>query len=161
MRKKEIIKWAKTLIPIFVLYVLLFHIFGLVFVSGESMESTYEAGDMLFIRRFNKDSISHGDIVVLYENNHSGRKAIKRVIATAGDEIEILADGSGVLLNGSPLSEPYATGSTLPGTAYSYPLVVPEGCVFVMGDNREHSMDSRHEIGLVPFANIVGVVIRL
>ncbi len=161
MRKAEVIKWAKTLIPIIVLYVLLFHVFGLVFVSGESMESTYEAGDMLFIRRFNKDSISHGDIIVLYENDNFDRKAIKRVIATAGDEIEILEDGSGVLLNGTPLPEPYVTGTTQPGTAYTYPLVVPDGYVFVMGDNREYSMDSRNEIGLVPIANIVGVVIRL
>lgn len=158
--KTELKKWVLTFLPIVIIYVLLFHVFGLVYVSGSSMEPNYHDGDFRIMRRFGRTEPERGDVVMIGSGSIlSDDRLYKRVIAVGGDSIEIRSDGSGVLLNGVPLEEPYVVGVTLPGAAYKYPLTIPEGFVFVMGDNREHSSDSRHTLGLVPVERIVGIVI--
>ena len=87
---------------------------------------------------------------------------VKRVIATAGQTVD-LVDGR-VVVDGQVLDEPYAQGeswplaSQAPGTIVSFPYTVPEGCVWVMGDNRENSADSRY-FGAVEQQDLIGVAV--
>ncbi|NPV52159.1 MAG: signal peptidase I [Firmicutes bacterium] len=123
-------------------------------VQGSSMEPTLHNGERLlvnkFIYRFREPA--RGEIVVFRYPFDPRRKFIKRVIGVPGDRMEI-RDGS-VFLNGSKLDEPY----TLDLTYGTYgPEVVPEGRVFVLGDNRNNSEDSRFaDVGFVPLSNVVG-----
>lgn len=100
----------------------------------------------------------HGFSYFTYNVLEFGKKSyIKRVIAVGGDTIEITEEGS-VLLNGEVLEETYLPeGTVTPITGAYYSLEVPEGCVFVMGDNRAASRDSR-EFGVVPLERVEGIV---
>lgn len=129
-------------------------------VSGLSMYPTFDDGDKIVLNRFDTwfTDTDRGDEVVF--NWEAGDKLlIKRVIAVAGDEIVINSDG--VFLNGEKLEEAYinpAEDMIMPEEEID--VVVPEGYVFAMGDNRNHSMDSRFaEIGLVPEDEILGSVL--
>lgn len=119
---------------------------GLSVVGGDSMAPTFNDGDIvLYLRPVN--DYRAGDVVSLWVP--SGDYYIKRVIAAGGDVVE-LEDGS-VLVNGVAAEDSFAFGSTLEETgAVIYPYRVREGSVFVLGDNREVSMDSRAfgEVGL-------------
>lgn len=124
-------------------------------VRGHSMEQTFQDGDLLFIRKgwlVKPTGIKRNDIVVV-QLQDSDMKVVKRVVGVAGDDIDI-RDGS-VYLNGSMLDESYVQGVT---HRYSYTVVgqVPASCFYVLGDNREHSSDSR-EYGFVDADNIFGV----
>lgn len=85
------------------------------------------------------------------------RSYIKRIIATAGDEIFISEDGK-VFVNDKELDEEYLNGIKTPRTGQKFNLIVPENCVFVMGDNRPQSRDSR-EFGAVPINKVEGNVV--
>lgn len=100
----------------------------------------------------------HGFSYFTYNVLEFGKKSyIKRVIAVGGDTIEITEEGS-VLLNGEVLEETYLPeGTVTPITGAYYSLEVPEDCVFVMGDNRAASRDSR-EFGVVPLERVEGIV---
>lgn len=125
------------------------------------METTILTGDMVFAEKISYEvgSPKAGDIVVFDDPEIPSRVLIKRVIATGGQTVD-LKNGV-VYVDGSPLLEPYATGQSnpLPSTAYnvsiSYPYTVPEGTVWVMGDNRENSSDSRY-FGAVDVDNVFG-----
>ncbi|MDY2777466.1 MAG: signal peptidase I [Collinsella sp.] len=136
-------------------------------VPTGSMLHTIEIGDHLLAQKVTANlglGVERGDIVV-FKNPEGGSDhdiLVKRVIATEGQTITLRA-GS-VLVDGTPIDEPYATGSTFelaqhaPGMEVDYPYIVPEGCVWVMGDNRENSADSRH-FGAVPESSIIGVAV--
>lgn len=126
-------------------------------VPSESMEPTIMTGECLFSNRlaYLNDAPKRGDIVVFEDIENRGILLIKRVIGVAGDTIDIY-DGY-AYINGCRLMEwQYAQGETSKLRNDGTEFVVPEGCVFLMGDNREHSKDSRAWDGFVPVTSIKG-----
>ena len=128
-------------------------------VEGSSMYSTLETGDRVFVNKvsYRLHDPNRGDVVVLHEiRGTSERDLIKRVIAVGGEEIEMRS--CEVRIGGQLLLEPYLDPTVVtPGNCGGDfgPLIVPEGTVFVMGDNRAGSQDSR-ALGPIVLDDIVG-----
>ena len=121
---------------------------------GHSMMPTINSGDVLVSVK--NTSLKRGDIAAFYLNN---KILVKRVIACPGDTVKIEADGR-VYINNSPLNEPYIKSPYSGETDIDFPLQVPESAWFVLGDNREASVDSRNsEVGLVYEDQMIGKVI--
>lgn len=106
-------------------------------VKGFSMEPMLSEGDNLYYTRFHTPS--YGDLVVFQQPEYG--LMVKRVIGLAGDRISVNADGS-VIRDGEPLIEPYIETDTLGNSAMTE-ITVEEGKLFVLGDNRAASIDSR------------------
>ncbi len=123
-------------------------------VSGTSMEPTLSDNDIIVL--FKTSDFETGDLVGFYYQN---KILLKRVIGGPGDIIDIDEEGN-VYVNGELLDEPYLTSRALGETDLTYPYQVPENRYFVMGDNRETSIDSRSSaIGCIEVDQIVGKVI--
>ena len=120
-------------------------------VQKGSMNPTLEDGEIVVFTTAGK--IKRGDIIAFHYNN---QVLIKRVIAIAGDRLDLNEDGT-VILNGSPLYEPYVTEFAVGECTVTLPVAIPDGQFFVMGDHRATSVDSRRaEIGLVHQEHVVG-----
>ncbi len=147
----------------FIVIVLLL-IFRVVVVSGSSMYDTLLDGDYLLLlsNTFYGDS-QNGDIVVISkESFDDGAAIVKRVIATEGQSVDIDFVNGLVYIDDVAMDEPYTHTPTTTNGGVEFPLTVPEGCVFVMGDNRNNSRDSRYpEIGFVDEREILGKAIYL
>lgn len=162
--KKEIIDWIKTIGISLVLAFLIVQVVKPTIVSGESMYPTLNNKDYLILNRlsYKFGDIKRGDIIVfktdLKQDNGKEKDLIKRVIATEGDHLVI--KDSKVYLNDKLIDEPYIDNAYTSG---DIDIVIPGGKVFVMGDNRENSKDSRSEdVGLVDENDILGeVMVRL
>lgn len=127
-------------------------------VSGESMENTLAHGDNLLVTAINND-IKQGDVVVISQPNAYNLVLIKRVIATSGQTITFDKQKGAVYVDGELLEEPYIKErmTKFYGTDKSY--TVPEGKLFVMGDNRNNSSDSRDvNIGFIDERYVLGTV---
>lgn len=128
-------------------------------IPSESMEDTIMPEDRVLSERISymNSSPQTGDIVTFTDVENPDRVLIKRVIATAGQQVD-LKDGS-VYVDGTKLEEPYTDEKqSLPLSNerdISYPYTVPEGSIWVMGDNRTNSSDSRY-FGPVPLSNVTG-----
>jgi signal peptidase I len=128
-------------------------------VDGSSMEATLSNKDVIFVEKLSllTNNFKRGEIIIFNSKNTNGDIYVKRVIGVEGDEIQ-LKDGK-VILNGTELVEDYVTpnNQTYPGSFLTKDKVykVEKGYVFVLGDNREHSKDSR-EIGPVNIEDIKG-----
>ena len=123
-------------------------------VVGTSMEPTLNNEQIVVA--FKMADLKQGDVVAFYYNN---KILIKRVIALPGDFVTVDNDGN-VYVNDEMLDEPYITEKSYGECDITYPYQVPENKIFVMGDNRETSIDSRScEIGCVPEELIVGKII--
>ncbi len=151
--KRRFIKTIKITWPTFLIVSLYLIIFTQVRVASSSMEPTLMTGDRAMITNewlFYKPE--RGDIVGFAMGNELW---IKRVIGLPGDTVEIL-DGL-VYINGELLDEPYLPEYTLTFTTFQDKFVVPEKCVFLMGDNRNNSFDSRFwDDPYVPVNHIIG-----
>lgn len=155
---KFVYEWLDSLIFAFITILLIFtFFFRIVGVSGNSMLPTLQSGNWLAIRAINTE-IERGDIVVITQPNALNEPLIKRVIALGGDTVDIDFISGTVCVNGEVLDEPYIYEPTHRSANVAFPLTVPEGCVFVMGDNRNNSLDSRSRtIGFIDTRYILGV----
>ncbi|MBQ5840968.1 MAG: signal peptidase I [Clostridia bacterium] len=146
-------EWISAMICALVVLVVLFtFVVRTVGVDGTSMVPTLQHGDRVLLSRL-ADNYDRGDIVVVSRRDEE--PLIKRVVATEGDVVEITADGE-FLLNGSSVFEPYIQGTTVPRDMTGK-VKVPKGHLFLMGDNRSLSKDSRmNEVGMVPVENVLG-----
>jgi signal peptidase I len=123
-------------------------------VQGDSMEPSLHDGERLLVDKvtYRFRSPERGEIIVFSYPKDPRRKFIKRVIGIPGDVIEIR--NRTLYINGSPIEEAYIRG---PMYQPFGPITVPEGTVWVLGDNRNNSEDSRFpDVGPVPLKNIVG-----
>ncbi len=139
-----------------ILILIITFVFTMVIVDGRSMQHTLESGDKIIVTKMGYQP-KDGDVIVVGKSEEGYSKPIvKRVIATEGQTLKIDFENQQVIVDGKVLDEPYISSETIEGTA-EIPEVIPEGYVFVMGDNRYISMDSRYkDIGLVNVDDIVG-----
>ncbi len=132
--------------------------FRIIDVDGKSMESTLIDTDKVMISNLFYTP-HNGDIVVISHGAEYAKPLIKRVIATEGQQIRLDYENNAVYVDGEKLSEPYIQGTTVAGDIPEEELntTVPEGKVFVMGDNRTISLDSRYyEVGYIDVDAIIG-----
>lgn len=151
--------WVGSLITALVVVLLVMTFcFRIIDVDGKSMEPTLIDTDKVVIT--NLFYTPHqGDIVIISHAEEYAKPLVKRVIATAGQELKIDYENNAVYVDGEKLDEPYIQGSTVRGDIPEEELngVVPEGKVFVMGDNRSISLDSRYkQIGYIDESSIIG-----
>ena len=164
-KHKEILSYFHDvvfgIVGVLLVFMLLFRV---VIVSGPSMDKTLNNADTLILL---SSSVyrqpKYGDIVVVSkEAFKDGEPIIKRVIATEGQTVDIDFVSGIVSVDGVPLDEPYTNTPTNLFEGVNFPLTVDKGCIFVLGDNRNSSKDSRHpEIGLIDCRQVVGKAIFL
>lgn len=159
--RRELYDWIESLMVALIFCVILFSfILRLITVSGPSMNPTlYEGNKMLVSDLFYKPKA--GDVVVFknVDDNNEEKALVKRVIATEGQEVNIDFEHGIVYVDGEPLEEDYAAEPIHNKLDFIGPKTVPEGCVFVLGDNRNSSRDSRaRSIGMVDERLIIGRV---
>lgn len=162
---RGVYEWVQALVCSVLAAVLLFT-FGvrIVGVSGASMRETLQNGDMLLVvngllcREYRQ-----GDIVIAAKASfENGEPIVKRVIATEGQTVDVDFVNGVVTVDGTALSEPYIREETHLAEGTEFPLTVPEGCVFLMGDNRNDSRDSRDPLlGAVDTRNLIGRAVFL
>lgn len=130
-------------------------------IPSGSMRETIQIGDRVFsekISYYGRGPLP-GEVVTFEDPLEKGQTLIKRVIAVSGDTVD-LVDGE-VYVNGQKLDEPYTLGKPsepldpAPGVSIEYPYTVPKGCLWVMGDNRTNSADSRY-FGAIPELSVSG-----
>lgn len=137
--------------------VLLFtFVFHIVTVDGTSMLPTLEDNDKLIIQQMFYTP-KRGDIVVVTKETQADGPIIKRVIGVEGDLIDVDFSQGVITVNGAPLHEDYISEPIHRRGNITFPQVVPEGCVFVLGDNRNGSHDSRWmDVGMVDTRYVMG-----
>lgn len=145
-----------AVIVVFLVFALMFRAIG---VDGDSMWPTLVDGDWVAITGMTFN-IERGDIVVVTQPWERNIPIIKRVIAVGGDTVNIDFDTHEVYVNGTKIDEPYISEPTSVSYDVEFPLTVDEGKLFVMGDNRNVSLDSRSsKIGLIDERYVFGKAI--
>ncbi len=150
--------FAGTMMSAVIMIMLLFtFVFRLVGVSGRSMLPTLRDGDWMCVSAFCAIP-EQGDITIVTQPNFFHEPIVKRIIAVGGQTVNITSSGD-VYVDGKLLNEPYISEKLLSTGDFTYPLQIPEGKVFVMGDNRNESTDSRSAmIGLIDSEYLLGNV---
>ena len=153
--------WLFLLITIFLLFLLVFRV---IVVSQDSMFSTLWDGDyLLLLSNVFYHEPEQEDIVVISKKTFDdGRPIIKRVIATEGQTVDIDFENGVVYVDGEALQEDYINNLTTNDEGMAFPLTVEENCIFVLGDNRGVSLDSRSpQIGQIDRREILGKALFL
>ena len=164
---KELRDWIVAIgIAVILALVIRNYVFTLVKVQGQSMEPTLHNADRLYVNRFFYTP-KKGDVIIFVPESDPNRPYVKRVIATAGDSVYIDFKTGNVFVNGQLIDEPYVKEKTRNNGSYimslmqqgnygpDAPIVIREGHIFVMGDNRNNSKDSR-ELGQIPLDEVLG-----
>jgi signal peptidase I len=158
--QKQLFKDARDVFYMLAIFMFVYILcFRSVVVVGHSMHDTLVNGDrILLINNLLYQDPQRGDIIVASKDSfRNGECIIKRVIATEGQEVDIDFEKGIVYVDGEAIPEPYLYTKTHEQEGVRFPLVVPEGCLFVMGDNRKESMDSRSPaIGFIDKREILG-----
>ncbi len=164
-RSKTILSYLHDLVFGLVAILLIFmFVFRILVVSGPSMLPTLHNGDcLILLSNVFYSSPKYGDIVVASKDSFKdGEPIIKRVIATEGQKVDIDFENGIVYVDDVALDEPYTNTPTNLYEGVDFPLVVEKGCVFLLGDNRNDSNDSRSTaIGQVDRREILGKVLFL
>ena len=159
--RREAYDWIQSLMAALIFCVLLFSfVIRLIDVKGPSMNPTLYEGDKMVVSDiFYKPKA--GDIVIFknVDENNEEKALVKRVVATEGQEVNIDFEHGIVYVDGEPSEEDYVAEPIHNKLDFIGPKTVPEGCVFVLGDNRNSSRDSRAKsIGMVDERLILGKV---
>lgn len=161
--KMDLYFWTQALVMALVALILVFTLVGRVIgVVGNSMVPTLHWNDLLLLQSIGYTP-EQGDVVVLRKESFMSEPIVKRVIATGGQHVSIDYATSTVTVDGVALDEPYINewmGYPLDIEMTITDVDVPEGSIFVMGDNRNHSSDSRHQrLGTVDERYVLGKVL--
>lgn len=171
-KKKETRSWQQSLMlyihdimcMLLVVMLLFLVVFRVILVTGDSMFSTLWDGDyLLLLSEMFCDAPRQGDIVVISKQSFDdGKPIVKRVIATEGQTVDIDFDSGMVYVDGAALQENYIHNETTNEEGTVFPLTVAENCIFVLGDNRGVSLDSRSpQIGQIDRREVLGKAILL
>lgn len=162
---RALYEWTQALVCSVLAAVLLFAFAArVVGVSGGSMRDTLQNGDLLLVvNGFLCGGYQQGDVVIAAKAEFEyGEPIVKRVIAVEGQTVDIDFDAGVVRVDGEVLGEPYIRETTHLDLGMEYPFTVPEGCVFLMGDNRNESRDSREpSLGAVDTRCLIGRAVFL
>ena len=160
VRGQGMLEWYEALISAALVLVLVFSfVFRIIQVDGSSMVPTLTNGDKLIVWGAGYTP-ERGDVVIVDSYTTYGKPLVKRVIAKGGDTISIDYASGTVTVNGEVLDEDYIAEPTYLGYDVEFPYTVPEGTVFVMGDNRNNSLDSRSSyVGCIDERDILGKVL--
>ena len=161
---RELYEWVQALVGSVLVVVLVFtFVIRLIGVDGHSMVPTLQDGDrLLVLNSMLYDDYKYGDIVVLRKETFLEEPIVKRVIATEGQTVDIDFDEGVVYVDGQALEEDYIREPTYLDEGLAFPIAVPEGCIFLLGDNRNNSMDSRDpSLGPVDVRCVIGKAVAL
>ena len=156
---RELYMNVRVLVSMMAVFVMMFtFVARIIVVSGPSMENTLWGGDLILVWGLGYTP-TQGDVVVLTQESYQEDSIVKRVIATGGQRVDIDYGANAVRVDGELLEEDYIKEQMfVPGYGEGINHVtVPEGCLFVMGDNRNESADSRYpDIGIVDTRCVIG-----
>ena len=162
---RSVMEWVETIVMAVVLVAVVFtFVARVITVDGVSMEPTYYNGDRVLVTKL-AGQAQQGDVVIVV--GALEEPIIKRVVATEGQTVDFDPELGEVTVDGQPLpgsvfgiEDGITFVPDLPGMVLEFPQTVPEGCVFVLGDNRDNSTDSRFvAVGMVDQRNILGKVV--
>ena len=162
--KKTLLVYAHDVLYVLAALVIFSLVLRVVVVEGTSMNNTLKDGDrLLVLSNIFYRNPKQGDVIVASkESFDNGAPIVKRVIATEGQKVDIDFENGIVFVDDVPLEEPYTLTPTSLYEGIDFPLIVGENCLFVLGDNRNGSRDSRHpDIGLIDEREVIGKVIFL
>lgn len=171
-KEKELRSWQQNVLlyvhdlmcMLLVMMLLFLVVFRVILVTGDSMFTTLWDGDyLLLVSELFCGDPEPGDIVVISKQSFdNGSPIVKRVIATQGQTVDIDFESGTVYVDGQALREPYIHNETTNEEGTVFPLTVAENCIFVLGDNRAVSLDSRSpQIGQIDRREVLGKAICL
>lgn len=163
--QKSVLLYAHDMVYLLLTVMLLFLlVFRIIVVSGGSMRMTLLDGDyLLLLNNTFYHTPQQGDVVVISkESFDNGKPIVKRVIATEGQTVDIDFENGIVYVDDTALAEDYINAPTTVNGGVSFPLTVAQGCIFVLGDNRGISKDSRYpDVGQIDKREVLGKAILL
>lgn len=161
---RDLYEWVRSCVSAVLIIVLVFtFVVRMMGVQGPSMRQTLQEGDrLLVLNSLLVHDYRQGDIVIARKESFSEDPIVKRIIAVGGQTVDIDFSAGTVYVDGEALEEDYINDRTYTYEGTDFPLTVPEGSVFLMGDNRNMSTDSREpRIGTVDTRYLIGKAVFL